>query len=137
MPIYMNQGGSSGGGGMLETLLWENESPSEAFGGQDVSLSDNLSNYDYIKIEFKRLKSASSADYTELRNIISWGDLEYSSFILGVFQSTSSSDITLYSRKVWVRNNGTSIKFGACYNASSNVSNNNIVPIKIYGVNIS
>lgn len=39
-----------GGGGMTETLLWENDSPTTTFSAKTITLSDSMDNYDYIKI---------------------------------------------------------------------------------------
>ena len=47
-----------GGGGMLEeTVLWTNPSPTSDFAAQTVTLSDSISNYDYIKFEYLMHKS--------------------------------------------------------------------------------
>lgn len=46
------------GGGMTETLLWENPNPTADFSASTVTLSDNLSNYDYIKFVAYRNKSS-------------------------------------------------------------------------------
>lgn len=42
----------SGGGGETSVVLWENPTPSAhaGFTGTSISLSDSVSNYDYIKI---------------------------------------------------------------------------------------
>lgn len=42
------------GSSLKENVLWTNPSPSESFSAQNVTLSDAISNYDYIKIVFKR-----------------------------------------------------------------------------------
>ena len=36
-----------------ETTLWTNSAPTSSFAAQNVTLSDNLSNYDYFKIKFR------------------------------------------------------------------------------------
>lgn len=43
---------SGGGGNWTETVLWTNPNRSVAFGNQTVNLSDNMNNYDYIKIVY-------------------------------------------------------------------------------------
>lgn len=45
-----NGGGS--GGGFTETVLWTNPNRNATFSNQTVNLSDNMNNYDYIKIVY-------------------------------------------------------------------------------------
>ena len=40
----------SGGATSTETVLWTNGSPTSAFGAQTITLSDIVTNYDYLKI---------------------------------------------------------------------------------------
>ena len=47
--------GSGGGGTLKETVLWTNGSPTASFAPQDVTLSDDIDNYDFLKIEFINL----------------------------------------------------------------------------------
>lgn len=42
---------------MKETVLWTNASPTSAFSGQNVSLSDNVNNYKYIEIQYEIYES--------------------------------------------------------------------------------
>ena len=44
--------GGGGGGKVVETVLWTNPSPSSNFSAQTVTLSDSISNYDYIKFVY-------------------------------------------------------------------------------------
>lgn len=39
-----------GGGGNAPTVLWTNTAPSTTFGAQTVTLSDDVSNYDFIGV---------------------------------------------------------------------------------------
>ena len=41
---------AGGGGTMTETTLWTNASPTTAFNEQDITISDDMNNYDYLKI---------------------------------------------------------------------------------------
>lgn len=43
----------SGGGSLDETTLWINPNPTSDFAQQSITLSDDIDNYDYIKIEVK------------------------------------------------------------------------------------
>ena len=38
---------------MTETTLWTNSAPTASFANQNITLSDNISNYDYIAIEVR------------------------------------------------------------------------------------
>ncbi len=41
----------SGGGSLIETVLWENSAPSSSFNNQSIQLNESLLNYDYIRVE--------------------------------------------------------------------------------------
>ncbi len=43
----------SGGGKMTETTLWTNSSPTSTMADTTATLSDNLSNYDYLKVTYR------------------------------------------------------------------------------------
>ena len=42
-----------GGGGMTETTLWTNPSPSSSLAGGDVTLSQSIANYDLLKFTWR------------------------------------------------------------------------------------
>lgn len=50
-----------GGGQMTETVLWTNPSPTTSFTLQTITLSENFTNYDYVRIYLK----GSRTDNTE------------------------------------------------------------------------
>lgn len=43
----------TGGGTLKETALWTNSNPTSEFSAQTISLSDNVTNYNYVKLVFK------------------------------------------------------------------------------------
>lgn len=49
-----NNSGGGGGGTLTETTLWTNSSPSSAQTNTTISLSNNINNYDYLRIYWKR-----------------------------------------------------------------------------------
>lgn len=51
---------SSGGGTLKETVLWTNPNPSANFNSQNVTLSEDISNYDFIKFVWQNANSGSS-----------------------------------------------------------------------------
>lgn len=56
-------GGGGGGGGtpVLEaTTLWTNSAPTTAYGDNVVTLSDDITNYDYIGINYRPVGTSSS-----------------------------------------------------------------------------
>ena len=53
---------SGGGGGMTETVIWTNPSPSSSFSEQDIALSNDYNNYDLIKIYYKISSADTIAD---------------------------------------------------------------------------
>lgn len=49
-----------GGGKMAETILWTNANPTSNMGTTTITLSQGLSNFKYLKIEFNYMTSSSS-----------------------------------------------------------------------------
>ena len=53
-----------GGGGntpaSTETVLWTNNSPTSTFANQTVTLSDNISDYDYLCFEYRSTTGSSA-----------------------------------------------------------------------------
>lgn len=50
----------TGGGALNETVLWTNPSPTSTFAAQEITFSDDVNNYKYIKVYF-RLSTSNSA----------------------------------------------------------------------------
>ena len=48
------RGAGGGGAKQTETVLWTNSSPTSNFADQNVTLSDSMSNYDYLKFTYKK-----------------------------------------------------------------------------------
>lgn len=65
---------------LSETVLWSNPSPTAGFGAQVITLSDAISNYDYIKFTF----------YVSAWDVIRVGENIYSSSY--VLNTTTGSD---------------------------------------------
>ena len=57
-----------GGGGVSETTLWTNSSPSSSLSGGDVTLSQSIANFDLLKFEFNYSTSDS-------QNLITYVDV--------------------------------------------------------------
>lgn len=124
--------GGGGGATYTETVLWQNPSPSSDFNGQTVTLSDNISNYEYLAIAFTGVKSST----TVVRAVVSVEDL-------GKMNITSNTpDIRIngtasangYSRYV-IKASDTTITFGAAYATNTQaLDNSRAIPIQIVGI---
>ena len=108
-------------GAETKTLLWTNASPTSEFAAQTISL--NLSGYDAVEIQFTGV----------LTKCLVGRDAQ--AIYLGATETTSYS--ILRSRIYAVTANGITFN-NAVYKASnantSNIANNMLIPIKIYGV---
>ena len=115
-----------------ETSLWTNQSPSSSFASQNVSLSDSVSNYKYIKI---RYNYSSSYSTIEVSGIISVDDLKKTTagnrrVTLGLGQATAGN--SYYVRYVnYVSDTSINI---TNVNAGSSGSTD-IIPLEILGLN--
>ena len=56
------------GGGLKETVLWTNSAPTSTFAGQTVTLSSDIDNFDYIKVNYRYITS-STVEYSVLASV--------------------------------------------------------------------
>ena len=118
----------SGGGSDTETVLWTNGSPTSSFAQKTVTLSDNINNYDYIKMTFRY----STSDDTELVEIFPVENIDINtakrSTYLGVMWYAGS----------WkyrnITNNYTSVEISNCVFVGGSSSNGSIIPLQIIGI---
>lgn len=127
-----------GGGKMAETILWTNSAPTSNMGATTITLSQGLSNFKYLKIEFNYGTASSSILYDS-----------------GLFPTDAFKNVTEAAAKqalLLARNDGsmagriyarsikyisdTSIRVSIPYilNESSSLQNNVLIPTKIIGV---
>ena len=105
--------------------LWVNSSPTNDFAGQQVSLDDDVSNYKYYEIIFKRSKN--SSNYESTGEV----DIEH----LTTLQMVSNY---IYLRGVSAVS-GRNLTFGNAYyyatygNSAETTSNDMVIPYKIIG----
>ena len=126
-----------GGGTLKETTLWTNSSPSATFAEQTVTLSDNISNYDYIKIEWCESTSAltnkssimvSASEFTRNKNPY-YNAHDTTPAILGRGANNVS-----YLRYIAYESD-TQVLFGhALRGNATGVDNTFTIPLNIYGV---
>ena len=122
----------AGGGGMSETVLWTNSNPSSAFASQSISLSDDISNYEYIKIEYKR----NATDANTVSMMMSVADFltpqgTSNVKILGIHSVYANGNFC----RMLTYSSGTSLSFGVAYQCNAAYNQNSAsVPIKVIGV---
>ena len=133
--------GTSGGGGSLTpTTLWENSNTSLAFPrtgvSNEVSLSDNINNYTYIKFKFNR----STSDSVNNCEVIYTVD-EFKKFTTAAskfsgavaFISTSGTSPVFARRMYYVSD--TTINITNMAQINGTVSDQNAgIPVAIYGL---
>lgn len=129
---------SGGGGKMTETVLWTNSSPTSNFASQTVTLSDGISNYDYLKFTYKPSTASSLSNST----IISTQDFisncvdgaKHFFATMGGYSSTSASNA--HGRNAFYVSN-TSLRMGSCLMFNSASSNNAyMIPLTIKGLKL-
>lgn len=64
-----------GGGALSETVLWTNPSPTANFASQEVTLSDDMTNYQYVALYWKYNKAGTK----DIKMIIPVDDFIYTS----------------------------------------------------------
>lgn len=120
-----------GGGSLKETTLWTNNSPTSSFASQTVTLSDYVSNYDYIKITF-RLSTSSTDTLSILVPKEDYSKYDGTSSGAGVMHVNSNTGYCRLARTF----TGTSINFAPCWTvfAAAGSNNNLLIPVSIVGI---
>ena len=123
-------------GGMKETVLWTNSSPSSSFASTTITLSESMASYDYIKISYLMWNTSSVEN---ARNIL----IPMSDFALttdsaaGLMNALAVRSSNNRVARVFARASDTQIKFIDAYRINSTTKDNNgCIPYKIYGVKI-
>lgn len=120
-----------GGGGMTETTLWTNFSPSSSFEAQTRILNQDYTNFPYIRFYYR-----GSTSNTEERSVmIAKDDFTGKTLVFGGnFDFTNSKARSCY-------NSGSDkIYFSSSYelkSSSQSASGSYIIPTKITGVKLS
>lgn len=99
-----------GGGALSETVLWTNPSPTSNQAASTVSLTDNISNYKYIKIYWKNVSNGTweTSALVDVEEFTKWTSTYYA---IGICASRTSTG-TVYYRTVSY-NNDNSVKISA------------------------
>lgn len=125
---------NAGGGSLQETTLWTNPSPSSNFEAQTITLSDDIDNYDFIKIKY-RIKTSGSVyssiilTTADLKNNIDSNDNPL------LFAGGRESSSVMWARKI-VYVSDTQLSFTTAYrvNASGTDAISLMVPIEVKGL---
>lgn len=129
---YFRAAIGGGGGGETETTLWTNPNPTSNMISETVTLSDDLTNYKYLRIEWRRTTSDDTkASMRVLSSEFKSFDSSATSpkFLMG-------SGTTTYSARAVVYASDTSVSFSQCrqVNGTGSVSSG-CIPTKITGIN--
>lgn len=124
------------GGTLTETVLWTNPDATARFVAQVVTISDDVSNYKYLKFVFK-----SSVGAADLKSVIYPVD-EFKGYSLtsNQFSRASSPMRRNSSTADYVRGilcaSETSISFGAAQGYNTASTNNDLtIPYQVIGIN--
>lgn len=115
-----------------ETVLWTNPSPTATFAGKNVTLSDSINNYKYIKFTWKTTTTdtTSSSAYVLSSDLASMTNSNGSRFL-----SLSSLWTNVYSRNI-TYNSATSVSIATSTRQGASGSNNGVnIPLEILGIN--
>lgn len=115
-----------------ETVLWTNPDASSNFTGQNVTLSDSISNYKYIKFTWKTTTTdtSSSSAYVLSSDLASMTNSNGSRFL-----SLSSLWTNVYSRNI-TYNSATSVSIATSTRQGASGNNNGVnIPLEILGIN--
>ena len=123
--------GGGGGGKQTETVLWTNSAPTSNFADQNVTLSDSMSNYDYLKFTYKKAtnNATSTSAVFSVSDVKNFADES----VYGQLGGESATDWYM-SRYIWYISD-TSVRISTAWKLNS-VGNNNayIIPLAIIGI---
>lgn len=128
--------GGGGGATQQETVLWTNSSPSSNFGWQEVTLSSDIDDFDYIKFDYKANTEVSNkisivVSVTELKTTSNTTN----SYAIGLdAYRQSSGNVYIMDRSLY-RVNDTTIHFNPCRTVNATQTNDAwCIPTAIIGI---
>lgn len=128
-----------GGGGMSETVLWTNPSPTGSFAGQTVTFSQDAINFDLIKVYYNQSTSSGSVENFIMFDLNILIDNTNTRVALNTFESSTPKQRI---RVVSKGSDSNSLYFDDCYKMITSSSqtpgktNGNCIPTKITGVKL-
>ena len=120
-----------GGGDLKETILWTNPSPTSSFGGVDVSLSETIENFKYVKLYFRISTSNSTQSATIYEKDIFKAFTSAGNGASGAISARQSN--TNYFRRVAYKS-PTEITYLNTVTASGGYDGNYLIPLKFCGL---
>ena len=126
------RGAGGGGAKQTETVLWTNSSPTSNFADQNVTLSDSMSNYDYLKFTYKKAtnNATSTSAIFSVSDVKNFADES----VYGQIGGESATDWYM-SRMLWYVSD-TSVKISTAWglNRANSANNSYIIPLSIIGI---
>ena len=122
-----------------KTLIWVNENPTAAFNSTTVTLTSSLSNFTHFLVIYKNNKT----DTVTYENIFKVDPIRYTSTVTAKWSiaGRETSGSKQISRGIFVPDGESSnkLQIGGAYwtDAGSTLNNNFLIPIYIYGLNLS
>lgn len=129
---------NTGGSSETETLLWTNPAPTATRAAFDITLSDNLTNYKYLKIQYSYNNSSGVALYYVIFPIINADGTDFmfksgngnQRMVIGLMNASGVG----YIRHAAVQSD-TAIHFSTAYKINtSGTQAGNLIPWYIYGI---
>ena len=128
--------GGGGSGGFTTTTLWTNNSSSSNFAAQEITLSDDIDNYDYIGVDYKY--NTGSSDVGCHRMLMSSSDIKNATYNTSVARCgleiniISSSNIS-FARQIYYIND-TKLRFATTTQVGSSTTSNALaIPVRVVG----
>ena len=131
-------------GGLDETVLWTNPSPTSAFAGQTITLSDNVDNYDYLEFEYKPANNLNTTykaifSIATIKDSVKFSGTQTSvipACLLGSYVN-SGSNATRLGRAITMGSTNNTLTFNGCLRfGSSGEFTSYSIPIKITGIKL-
>jgi len=126
--------GTGGSGSVTQTKIWTNPSPQADYSGTTITLSQSMTDFDYIRVTARRWKADGSVDYETIMPVslvVTCTGTNQGRFPLAYY-----GEGTMYARTFEYVSN-TSIKFS---NASKVGASGNLagalVPAEVYGMKL-
>lgn len=112
-----------------ETSLWRNSSPTSTMGETAVTLSDSISNYDYLKIRFRR----STTNDTQIEVI--YPKSTVNTCVTGdSIKMGCNSYSTYYYYRTCAKQSETSLLFSTCKNSEGTIATGGLIPLEVIGI---
>ena len=139
MAFIHGMGGS--GEQYTETSLWTNQSPSSAFSGQDVSLSESIDNFKYIAVRYKSTTTSSAEGSQAARVIYLVEDVKKATSPSAALEPVSAfgnlnSNNSNYFYRYIVYKGSTTLFLSNSYSINASGNNTSLaIPLEILGLN--